>query len=205
MTTRTVRVVKVGGSLFDMAGLPDALRQWLTRQTPAFHILVAGGGAMADCIRQADRLFHLDAAAAHWMCVDVLTASAKLLAALVPQARFIPAFAELQAELQHGSESAIVFAVEDFLRNHEAMTPGPALPRDWRVTSDSIAARLAQALNADEVVLLKSIDLPSKQSRTSASAAGLVDNYFPVASQSLRSVRWVNLRDIDGREAYLPH
>ena len=50
-------------------------------------------------------------------------------------------------------------AVESFLRREEPVLPGVRLPIGWHVTSDSIAARLAEVCQAQELVLLKSTSL----------------------------------------------
>ena len=66
-------------------------------------------------------------------------------------------------------------------------------------TSDSIAARLAEVLGADEVVLLKSQDPPSQASLAELAASGYVDAWFPEAAAGL-SVRLVNLRSEENEE-----
>ena len=70
--------------------------------------------------------------------------------------------------------------------------------QSWDVTSDSIAARIADLLGSDELVLLKS-SLPEPQVATldEAAAAGFVDRCFPCYAAKLPLVRLVNLRDED--------
>ena len=68
------------------------------------------------------------------------------------------------------------------------------LEHSWRVTSDSIAARVALELNAD-LTLLKSVELPSGKTWHEAARAGLVDDVFPaLVKNSGLNVTWVNLR-----------
>lgn len=69
---------------------------------------------------------------------------------------------------------------------------GMAMPVGWEVTSDSIAAECAQRLQLDELVLLKSRGCKSSEV-TQWVHEGLVDSYFPVAAECLRT-RVVNLR-----------
>ena len=66
------------------------------------------------------------------------------------------------------------------------------------MTSDSIAARLAQVVGARELVLLKStlpLSASSRLSIAQAVACRLVDDHFPIAASSIQRVRVVNLRD----------
>ncbi len=50
--TRPVRVIKVGGSLFDWEGLRTKLAAWLAAQSDCQNVLIAGGGKLADAIRR---------------------------------------------------------------------------------------------------------------------------------------------------------
>lgn len=188
----SLRVVKVGGSLLDWPGLPAALRSWLAEQTPAVNVLLAGGGKLADAIRQADAAFGLGEEAAHWLCIDALGVTTKLLAAALDRNDSL--VATLDALRQPDCEKLVIFDPRDFLLLDEATTlPGDVLPHAWSVTSDSIAARLAQVLAADELVLLKSADPPMGATLADLAASGYVDGYFPAVG-FLGRVRAVNLR-----------
>jgi hypothetical protein len=70
---------------------------------------------------------------------------------------------------------------------------GDRLPASWDVTSDSIAAWLASRLNADELVLLKSIDLPPA-GIAAAVRSGAVDRYLANLLGASTKLTWVNLR-----------
>ena len=76
------RVIKIGGSLFDDARLPEALGAFLSAQPPAPTILLAGGGPWAEALREADRTFKLGESAAHRLCFDAMSVTARLLATL---------------------------------------------------------------------------------------------------------------------------
>ncbi|MCA9240540.1 MAG: hypothetical protein KDA37_10085, partial [Planctomycetales bacterium] len=64
----------------------------------------------------------------------------------------------------------------------------------WQVTSDSIAARVAEVLDA-ELVLLKAAPPPDgrRQDLDWLADAGYVDRWFPRASLGLRSVSFQTL------------
>ena len=68
----------------------------------------------------------------------------------------------------------------------------PALPASWEVTSDSIAAWLAEGLGAGELVLLKSSE-PTLPTPSEWATSGYVDAYFLEASANLPVVRAVSL------------
>jgi hypothetical protein len=87
-----------------------------------------------------------------------------------------------------------------FLTSEEARADGESLPHSWQVTSDSIAARLAQVTRAGELVLLKSA-LPRRGATwPDVVHEGLVDRYFPAAVTHVSQVRIVNLRDAAATE-----
>jgi hypothetical protein len=69
------------------------------------------------------------------------------------------------------------------------------LPASWDDTSDSIAARLAQVLEAADHVLLNSALPPQPKSLQKKDETRFVDAFFPIAAGCLRVVRLVNLRD----------
>ena len=54
-------VVKIGGSLLNLPDLPSRFAAWRSSvaNTSPPMLLLAGGGQMADAVRQADLLFRL--------------------------------------------------------------------------------------------------------------------------------------------------
>ena len=98
------------------------------------------------------------------------------------------AAAALQLVEQRQTEPPIVFCPVRFLQQREARFPPHPLPHGWSVTSDSIAARIAGILDAEELVLLKSADPPAPLQPP------YVDEYFVQAAAGLTCVRSINLR-----------
>ena len=180
-----LRVVKVGGSLLDWPPLPRALREWLDGQPPAVNLLVCGGGPLTVAIRAADRTFALGEERAHWLCIDVLSVTAHLLAALLGDVPIVETFDNLPP--------TSVFDPRRFLYEQEPQFPGCVLPHTWSATTDSIAARIAETLAADELVLLKSADAPPHATLTDMAAAGYVDGHFPSAAAMLRKVQCLTM------------
>jgi 5-(aminomethyl)-3-furanmethanol phosphate kinase len=195
MRQPAIRVVKVGGSLWDCPQLGDDLRRWLGRQSDAHHILVAGGGGWADLIRQADVRFGLNQYAAHWLCVRAMRITARLLAELLPEATLVVDFERLHCG--HSSSGPTIFDPWSFLRSIEPHRPGPQLPQSWDVTSDSIAGRLAIVLPADELVLLKSTSPGAEVTIDAMTHAGYVDPFFATLAPHLPPLRVVDFRAAD--------
>ena len=80
-----------------------------------------------------------------------------------------------------------------FVRDDD--TNPDALPHNWRVTSDAIAARVAEIDGLARLVLLKSVDLQEGLSWREAAERGLVDPMFgEIVERAKLSVQWVNFR-----------
>ena len=196
--TVPARIAKVGGSLLSWPRLTVTLEAWLARQTGTT-VLIAGGGFLADSIRRFDRRFALGVEESHWLCISAMSHTAQLLAKALAA---YPLY-ERPSQLQRSAAPVAVFDCEHFLRSHEASISGTRLPHDWSVSSDSIAARIAEALRAPELVLLKSCHPPRPVTRQHAAAVGYVDDFFIRASRNLQRVKCVNLRDAPRREVVL--
>ena len=192
---RMVRLVKVGGSLFELPDLAARLQTWLDAQPTAVNLLLAGGGELADVIRRADQRHRLGEAQCHWMCVYVLGLTAAWLASLKRKWKLIHCVASIKKFANQSVDGAVgVIDPQEFLAMYERHIPGDRLPHRWEATSDSIAARLAVAIDADELVLLKSCPIPTGETLVKLAEAGVVDNFFPRAAAAITRVRIENLR-----------
>ena len=184
--THRCRVVKLGGSHFELDDYAIRLTTWLQRQTPMNCVIVVGGGIWADAVRRLDRQFGLATSNAHWMAVRAMSLTSWLLAAEGSHFRFVDRFDVLLDELSRPRQAPLVFDTLNFLRFEEPSQPGIPLPLGWHVTSDSIAARVAHILGAWELVLLKA--RPTSSVRE-AVQVDLVDQYFPTAAAGIERIR----------------
>lgn len=189
MGNREIRVVKLGGSLLDLPDLAARLRRWLGAQPAMPSVVLTGGGRLADAVREYDRRHALGDETAHWLAVRAMQRNARLTAALLPEA----SWATSVEELVEGARPLSIVDPWGLLHDDDRRFSPQPLPASWQVTSDSIAARLAQLCGAGELVLLKST-LPREASLAAAAAGGYVDVFIPQAL-ALPQVRCVNLRD----------
>lgn len=186
------RVVKVGGSLLSSPTLVDDLRRWTAKQSSAATFLIAGGGGLADAIAEQQRHFGFSDEAAHWLCIRAMQIHFEMLATLMPDCRRITTFDDPDI-LDMPTATETCWLDPWNLMQHDAACAAARLgtsplPADWSVSSDSIAARAAMLLGAEELVLLKS-NLPTPETED------YVDRYFAVAAASMPRTRFVNLRE----------
>lgn len=183
-------IVKVGGSLFDLPDLADRLRAYLTFLHTPHAILIAGGGKVAKLVRDLDHVHHLGEEKAHWLAVRSLALTARFLAEVLPEAgvsRDLDGCVRLWSAGQPAILDPCAFVIQD------EGQPG-CLPHSWDVTSDSIAARVAELTGAELLVLLKSIDVPEGMTWREAGKHGFVDPYFAQVGPRCGDVQFFNLR-----------
>lgn len=183
-------VWKVGGSLFDLPDLGPRLSRLLHGWGEPV-LLVPGGGPTADLIRRWQPRHGLSEEQAHWLALSAMQLNAELLAALLPGSQTVSTREEVAACWSRGGIP--ILRAEAFCRREEARAPQPLLPHDWSVTSDSLAVWVAGRVGCERVVLLKSCPLPRDCTAGEASAAGLVDGYFPRISETV-AIDWCHLR-----------
>jgi 5-(aminomethyl)-3-furanmethanol phosphate kinase len=183
-------IVKVGGGLDRGAG-HDALRALcntlgeLGERHPL--LVVPGGAGFADAVREADRRFGLPAETAHRMAILGMEQFGLLLSELIPGA---VRCADLSQEVS--GRTAVLLP---------AGLPLDALPASWDVTSDSIAAWVADRAGAGRLVLVKAVDGLHGLARLSvgelaALRTEAVDAHLPAMLEQARFETWV----IGGRD-----
>ena len=200
--SRDVEVVRLGGSLLlpntDDRKSPERIRTRLDawrRERLGVRVWIAGTGVWGDELRRLQEPLALDDATCHWAAIGLMSAAATILSATLSGALVVADLSELGRRLdaRDRGEFDIVFDVGPFLRDAEPALPGAALPQDWSVTSDSIAARLAVALGAPALTLIKSCLPPESRSPQRWSEEGLVDPFFPQVVDERLELRWIDL------------
>ncbi len=166
MAGRALLVIKVGGSLLkspkDLSWLAAQLNQ---ARRPI--VVVPGGGPFADIVRQVQKDVGFGDATAHEMAILGMHQFGVVLASMMPRARMVETLEDINASAAEG-----LIAVCSPLK---LCKDDSALPRDWSVTSDGIAARLAERLDAQDLVLVKSVHACDGASLKELVAEGFVD------------------------------
>jgi aspartokinase-like uncharacterized kinase len=161
-------VVKVGGSL----NRDPLLRDWLQLLATCGAgrvVIVTGGGAFADQVRDHQAQWRFDDLAAHNMAILAMMQSAIMLQAL--GAGLQPATTlDVTRVLRDGGIA--IWSPADWLRERaDDMT-------HWGATSDSLAAWLAGRLGARHLVLVKSCEIPPAADLSRLAEEGVIDADF---------------------------
>ncbi len=186
----SVVVYKLGGSLLKQPDLSNRLPALVRESLRA--LVVVGGGALVDVVRGWDRTHGLGDELAHRLAVEAMGVTATMVAGWLGTETCSTRHA---ATTLWDSGRPAVLATPAFLELEEAAvarTGGLPLPRTWDVTSDSIAAWVAQRWPAETLVLLKSCDR-NEGTWEGAASAGLVDPDFPGLAARIPVTRWVNV------------
>lgn len=183
----TMWVVKLGGSL---AASP-ALQGWLEVLAEAGGgraIIVPGGGAFANQVRRAQRIWGFDDRTAHHMAILAMQQYGLMLTGLQGILGKASGLEGLQRLLKQGKVAVWLPSIEQLDK--------AAVPASWDVTSDSLAAWLAREMKAAHLVLVKSIPLDAPRKFVgSLWQEGLVDKAFAdfIAEADFRT--WLYSRD----------
>ncbi len=184
-------VFKLGGSLLTLPGLAEKLRTVFDQFSDKNRLIVIGGGASADVVREWSRIHRLSDNTAHWLAIASTDLNRQLLETLL-SFRSVSDRDEA-IRLWSKDSSPLLLDCHRFVRDEEEK-PGEPLPHNWNVTSDSIAGWTALRWPAVELVLLKSVPTPVNMTDLAASDQDLVDPYFPHIAKDLRKISWCNLR-----------
>lgn len=164
-------VVKLGGSLARGAVLIEWLNL-LGRHGAGRVVIVPGGGAFADAVRDVHERWRFGERAAHRMALLAMNQCGLLLTALQPELAAAEDVDEMYAALSVGRTPVWLPA--------RMLHDEPTIEPSWNVTSDSLAAWLARRLRAQQLVLVKSCALPPQPMTVEQLAhAGIVDSAFP--------------------------
>ena len=159
-----VTVIKIGGGLTWVPQALDRVCRAVGQASREWPIVVApGGGPFADGVREFDRRVGVSSDVAHWMAILAMDQYAHVLASRIPGAVLVEEPGCIRETLDPAG--AVVLAPSRWMRSADV------LPHTWEVTSDSIAAFVAGALDARRLILIK----------PDSAASEPVDRYFSTA------------------------
>lgn len=162
-------VVKVGGSLAESGRLGRALTDIADAKRRV--VVVAGGGAFADKVRDLQHALKFNDATAHRLAMLGMHQMAEVF--VTTNARFsIAESIDAIADVLHAGAIPVWVPLPTLERD-------ASIPADWSITSDGIAARLAELLGGAPLALLKSCDVPPDRDAAALAEEGIVDAAFP--------------------------
>ncbi len=180
-----MQVVKLGGSLSHSQALADCLRA-IVDNPQLKTVIVPGGGDFAEQVRTAQQHWQFNDQIAHEMAVLAMQQMALLLKGLQNKLRLISSICAIEHALSE--TSPIIWSPCSEQLNQAQIKPS------WDITSDSLAAWLAQQLNATDLYLVKAAPIKT-QNLTQLAQQGVVDNAFTqFVSGALFSVHIVHYR-----------
>lgn len=144
-------VVKIGGSLLGSRELARWL-ELIVKFSDGKVIIVPGGGLFADAVRDAQTQSNLNDHTAHKLAVLAMDQFGLLLAGLNPG--LATASSELEIAERTWQHRGIVWLPSQMVLADDT------IPQNWDVTSDSLSAWLANKIGAEQLVLVKSRQLP---------------------------------------------
>lgn len=174
---RRLLVAKLGGSLLTRPRWPEELELLLSGlQRPL--LLIVGGGTVVDGLRAIDVAAPQPPRLMHRLAIEAM----RLTGAIVAESLTLPVVTTTD-----DAHAAAILDVAAWLATHTAATH---LPENWTVTSDSLAAVVADSIDAD-LLLVKSVSPPTAAHDLEAlAAAGWVDAVFPTAAHGVAGIEW---------------
>ncbi len=193
MPKHNVWIIKLGGSLIGSADLSLWLAAIAQASQSCRIILVPGGGAFADVVRSAQNELNIDDVVAHEMALLGMRQFGLALAALCRpfSAATLMCVPDIQAD-SAVSGLGIWDPCDPYLGKS-------SLPRDWRVTSDSLSLWLCGELENSHLILVKSTTPEELNADLVKAAANkFVDDYFPTLREQIeRPVWWLERTQAD--------
>ncbi len=187
-------VIKLGGSLLSS----ESLKEWLSiivEFGAGKLLIVPGGGIFADKVRDAQKKWKFDDKAAHQMALLAMEQYAHLLQSYAPDLRL--------ADSTEGIDKAISLNQVPVWLPFKMINTCQDVSANWSITSDSLALWLADHLNAEHTMLVKSLSSKNLNARQLSESA-MVDKDFPeFVKTSGAAVWWLAQNDVRALEILL--
>ena len=178
-------IIKLGGSLLSSG----SLNEWLSiivEFGAGKVVIVPGGGFFADQIRDAQKKLKFDDKAAHQMALLAMEQYAYLL-------QFYAQDLSLADSIE-GIEKAISLNQVPVWLPFKMINKCQDVSANWNLTSDSLALWLADHLNVEHVMLVKSLSVSKSctgnMNARQLSESEMVDKDFPAFVKKSKSAIW---------------
>lgn len=162
-------VVKIGGSLLSNGSRLASVVATLARARRPI-VIVPGGGPFADQVRDAQSHHDTSERAAHMMALLAMHQTGLLIEDM--QTRFVTVDT-VAAIRQALAANRVPIWLPLKLAGVDS-----TIPADWSATSDTLAARLAERLRFEAVLLIKSRCVPQGPTAAELAAEGILDPVF---------------------------
>jgi 5-(aminomethyl)-3-furanmethanol phosphate kinase len=141
-------VVKLGGSLLNTCDLSSKLKT-LADHGAGNVVIVPGGGVFADQVRYLQRELQIDDTTAHRMALRAMEQFGTLLTTLDPRLHAAHTIEAINQCLEK-KEIPVWFP-------YDMIAGNPVIKATWDITSDSLALWLANCLQCQNLVMVKSV------------------------------------------------
>jgi 5-(aminomethyl)-3-furanmethanol phosphate kinase len=140
-------LIKVGGSLTrEKKVFKKSMKAIEELSNENELIILAGGGEIADCVRNIDKRFGVGDEISHAMALTAMDALGYMIAGFSPKFRAV----NVKSVGTVNGYTPVLLPTSFILKSH--MKPS------WDNTSDSIAAYIAASIGISELILLKDVD-----------------------------------------------
>jgi aspartokinase-like uncharacterized kinase len=143
-------VIKIGGSLGRGTGLKTLCREIARLGERHRLLIVPGGGAFADQVRESSKRYALDDTTAHNMALLAMDQYGHMLNELITGSSLIEDTHFIGKVIETG-RAAVLLPSSMAMQSY-------TLPHSWQVTSDSIAAWISWEVKCPRLVLLKNVE-----------------------------------------------
>jgi aspartokinase-like uncharacterized kinase len=163
-------IIKLGGSLTKNGGLGECLDKIEQQYRGRAAVIVPGGGAFADQVRLAQSVWRFDDGIAHRMALLAMQQMALLFHGLKPQFAVAGSISAIGDRI--GRKNPVIWSPEAAELEQAGVKAG------WEVTSDSLAAWLANTLSAGELILVKSTIIDQEHDLAELARREVLDQAF---------------------------
>ncbi|MCF6251146.1 MAG: uridylate kinase [Methylococcaceae bacterium] len=165
-----MKVIKLGGSLMDDTAILTLCLNTIEQKSKEHIVIVPGGGMFADQVRSVQKQWGFDDNIAHHMAILAMQQMALLYKSIAQSFFLAENISAIQKALVN--HATIIWSPDIRELNSSHVKPS------WDVTSDSLSAWLANQLMAEELILVKSAEIPLELSIQDMQIQGLLDMAF---------------------------